>query len=92
MLQIAIEQDDGVAVRCLKARGQCGLLAEVTRQRDAAKPFEFAPCRYHRSGVVGAAIVDHDDFPAQSRGPQDLFEAGQQHAQIGCLVEAWDNT
>jgi len=64
MLEITIHHDDGVALRVMKPRAQCHLVAEIAHQRHIADAaVGCGEALYLRERIVGRAIIDEYDLP-----------------------------
>ena len=64
VLHVDVHRHYGLAARMLETGGDRRFLAEVARQRDGPDTWiaEVRGC-YRDDGLVGAAVVDEEDFP-----------------------------
>lgn len=88
ILQIGVDDDDGVAARDIQSRGQCGFLAEIPAQFDDADFLIGAPyCPEHIEGPIPASIVHVDNFRRIGKGSQDGAETRMEQGQDLLLIE-----
>jgi hypothetical protein len=87
MLAIGIDTHHHVAFGQIQTCRECRLLAEIPRQPDQ-------PCRqalgnrgmHDHRGLVGAAVVHHDQLKCFGLILQRLLQRWQEHGQVGRLV------
>ena len=87
VLQIAVRGDDEPPARVREAGGKRRGLAEVAAEPDDAQPrIASLQLRQDLETVIGAAIVDDDDFVAASPGRQRLRELAMQLGSDGASL------
>ena len=91
VLQVGVHRQHHVAAGGLQAGHQCGLLAEIARQRQAAQSGLGSPGLEQRGGAVTAAVVDDDDFPVIGARGQQSLQLRQQQRQVRGLVKGRDH-
>ena len=79
VLQVAVDRDDGLALRLVEAGDERGGLAEVAAQsNDAHVLLGVVQPRQGGEGSVGGAVVDEDRLPRSverlERGPELVVE------------------
>ena len=63
VLHVGVHRHDHLACGGLQAGGEGRFLAEVARQLQVAKAGQLSPPGQQRVRLVGAAVIDQNDFP-----------------------------
>jgi hypothetical protein len=92
MLQIRVHRDHDVGVVVIEARGQGGLVTEVSREAHVADPGVALVGRLqHRQALIDAPVVDEQDRPRHGEGVENACELLADAGDQSGFVEGWED-
>ncbi len=92
ILEVGVDDDNGLPARVVEPGGDGELVAEVAREGDEAEARVFGlELLEQRAGPVGAAVVDEHDLEGLAERLEHIGEAGVELREDLLLVEAGDD-